>query len=173
MRSSGHDPNFINYSLSLREARFKMLTPGKSTVEALRAEMGAAYDFEVRDPTLDKRLIEYCLGIPDKFYIADHDSYRLMIRHAMEGYLPDEVRFNKRRGMQSADIGYRLLADAQDLEKHFEALRHSTQAQTYLDIEKMHAVWLGLKHNIDSKISIDCVAILLRGLMEGIFLLKN
>ncbi len=173
MRSSSHDPAFSNFSRSSREARFKLLIPGKSTWEALHAEKGAAYDFEVRDPTLDKRLIEYCLGIPDKFYVTNHNSNRLIIRQAMAGYLPNEIRFNKRRGMQAADIGYRLLADAQDLEKHLEALCKSTRAQTYLDVEKMYAVWLGLKNDIDLKISMDCMTILLRGLMAGIFLLEN
>ncbi|MBS4059501.1 MAG: asparagine synthetase B, partial [Bacteroidetes bacterium] len=160
MQLSGHDPTFSIFSRSALEARFKLLTPGKSTWEALSAEQGAAYDLEVRDPTIDRRLIEYCLGIPDKFYITSHDSNRLIIRQAMAGYLPKEVRVNKRRGIQAADIGYRLLANAQDMEMHLGVLRNSAQAQTYLDLEKMDTVWTGLKDNIDWKISGACMAIL-------------
>jgi len=173
MHSSAHDPTFTNLSRSSREAHFNLLIPGRFTGGALPAEMGAAYSCEVRDPTLDKRLAEYCLSIPDKFYITNNDSNRRIIRQAMAGYLPDDVRLNKRRGMQTADIGYRLLADAQNMEIALSALHNSSQAQTYLDIDKMQLVWNKLQQNIDSKISLDCVTILLRGLMVGLFLMNE
>lgn len=173
MRSSGHDPSFSNFYHSSREARFDQFIPGKSTSASLHAEMGAAYDFEVRDPTLDKRLIEYCVGIPDNFYITDNESKRLIIRRSMEGYLPDEVRLNKRRGLQAADIGYRLLADAQNMDVCLASLHNSPQAQTYLDTEKMQMIWEKLQQKTDSQATMDIVTILLRGLMAGLFLIKN
>jgi asparagine synthase (glutamine-hydrolysing) len=172
MQLSDHDPTFSNFSRSPRETRFALLIPGKSTWEALHAETGAAYDFEVRDPTLDKRLIEYCLGIPDNFYITDNESKRLIIRRSMEGYLPDEVRLNKRRGLQAADIGYRLLADAQNMEISLAALRNSHQAQTYVDLDKMQMIWKKLQQQVDSQGTMDSVTILLRGLMVGFFLIN-
>lgn len=173
MRSFGHDPTFSNVFRSSRDARFNLLIPGKSTWDALHAEMGAAYDVEVRDPTMDKRLVEYCLGIPDNFYITNNESKRLIIRQAMDGYLPDEVRLNKRRGLQAADIGYRLLSDAQNMEMSLAILRNSRHAQTYVDMDKMQMIWEKLQQKVDSQGTMDSITILLRGLMMGLFLTKE
>lgn len=171
MRASGYDPTLSNFTRSSREARFNWLLPGKSIVDAILAEIGAAYDLEVRDPTVDKRVIEYCLSIPDNFYITDNESKREVIRQSMEGYLPDAVRLNRRRGLQSSDIGYRLLADAPNMEMSLAALRNSRRAQTYLDIDKMDAVWKKLQQQVDLQGTMDSMVILLRGLMAGLFLI--
>ncbi|PKN92372.1 MAG: asparagine synthetase B [Chloroflexi bacterium HGW-Chloroflexi-6] len=170
MHSSGHDPTYRHFSRSSHEARIGFLTPGKYVLDALYAEIGAAYDCEVRDPTVDKRLIEYCVGIPDNFYITDNQSTRLIIRRAMEGYLPDEVRLNKRRGLQAADLGYRLLADAQNMETSLALLNNFIQAQTYLDTDKMQVIWKKLQQQVDFRVTMDSMTILLRGLMAGLFL---
>jgi|GEM_PF-590568 len=49
------------------------------------------YGFEYRYPMLDIRLVEFCLLLPSRFKRTQHVSRR-MIRQAMDGRLPDQVR---------------------------------------------------------------------------------
>jgi len=77
--------------------------------------MGAAFGLEVRDPTADIRLLEYCLSVP-----GEQDTLgggeRMLIRRAMEGLLPTEVQWNKIRGRQAADVALRLLRHPEEME---------------------------------------------------------
>ncbi|OKP95540.1 asparagine synthase-related protein [Paenibacillus sp. P46E] len=62
-----------------------------------------------RDPTNDLRVIRFCLSVPESQYVQNGVD-RSLIRRAMKGLLPDEVRLNrKRRGVQGADGIYRML----------------------------------------------------------------
>ncbi|GAB2766968.1 lasso peptide isopeptide bond-forming cyclase [Rhabdobacter roseus] len=53
--------------------------------------MGQHYGYEVCHPFLDKRLIEFCLFVPDVIKY-NQGLYRGLLRRAMEGFLPDYVR---------------------------------------------------------------------------------
>ena len=75
----------------------------------------AAYGLEVRDPTQDRRVIELCLAIPNEQYQRGGVD-RWLIRRAMRGYLPDEVRLNTMRGLQAADLGQRVLDNRSEFE---------------------------------------------------------
>jgi asparagine synthase (glutamine-hydrolysing) len=52
----------------------------------------AAFGIEPRYPFFDRRLIEFCLQLPDEQKFADGWS-RLVLRRAMEGVLPAEVQW--------------------------------------------------------------------------------
>ncbi|UQZ34883.1 asparagine synthetase B [Paenibacillus sp. PK3_47] len=56
-----------------------------------------------RDPTNDLRVIRFCLSVPEDQFVQNGVD-RSLIRRAMKGRLPDQVRLNrKRRGVQGAD----------------------------------------------------------------------
>lgn len=56
-----------------------------------------------RDPTRDKRVIEFCLSLPESQYVKNGRE-RILIRRAMEGKVPDNIRLNYlSRGRQSLD----------------------------------------------------------------------
>lgn len=54
--------------------------------------VSAALAIEPRDPFMDLRVIEYCLRLPAE-QIDDHGWIKVVLRRAMAGYLPDEVRW--------------------------------------------------------------------------------
>ena len=54
------------------------------------ASLGMAYAF----PLLDRRIVEFALSIPDYFYFKNGWK-RYLYRTAMQGILPDEVRWHK------------------------------------------------------------------------------
>ena len=57
---------------------------------------------EVRDPTADKRVYDFCFSIPPEQYVAGGHS-RSLVRRAMKGRLPDSVRNCYKVGLQGAD----------------------------------------------------------------------
>ena len=66
------------------------------------AGMLAAHGVELRDPTTDLDVVNFCLGVPDEQYLTEGVS-RSLIRRAMWGILPPEVLTKRKRGMQAAD----------------------------------------------------------------------
>jgi asparagine synthase (glutamine-hydrolysing) len=91
----------------------------------------------------------------------------------MQGLLPDRVRLNRRRGMQAADIGHRLLASAPEVETTFAELDRSEMAHLYLDLERLRGVWQRLQQQVDPISTHDAVTILTRGLMAGLHLVAR
>lgn len=62
----------------------------------------------IRDPTMDKRMIELCLKLPYQCYAWDGTDRRL-VREYLKEYVPDEIRLvNRHRGRQSGDIVMRM-----------------------------------------------------------------
>jgi asparagine synthase (glutamine-hydrolysing) len=62
------------------------------------------------DPTADRRVIEFCLSVPVEYY-CENGVPRSLIRNAMAGRLPEQVRTERRRGLQSADISIHFERD--------------------------------------------------------------
>lgn len=153
-----------------RDRRFAIIQPGRSFLGSLWAVNGAACGLEVRDPTLDKRVLAYTLAIPDPVFAGSNGLGRWLIREAMAGLLPDEVRLNRRRGRQAADLGYRLLHSASEMDKALAELSASEWVMRYLDVERMRVVWAGLQAEVNAETTHRAVTILLRGLMAGMFL---
>ncbi len=170
MQAAGHDPFFIPPA-DPRRAQLQLFSVSSSIVGVYWAETGAAYGLEVRDPTMDRRLIEFCLAIPQEQYRLNGQD-RALIRRAMLGLLPDEVRLNTRRGRQAADLGHRLLAELPQVQALMAQLEASELARTVLDLPKMKAVLDALQAEVNRETTFQTMTILTRGLMAGMFLLR-
>ena len=96
----------------------------------------------------------------------------MLIRRAMAGYLPDEVLWNRRRGVQASDVGQRVVDHRSDIEAALAKVERSELACHYLDLPKMRRVFEAVQHGIEPKNRYQCVAVLLRGLGVGLFLLR-
>lgn len=170
IRQSGHDPEFKTI-LNQREGRFAIIKPGQSIIGFLWQEGGAGFGLDVRDPTVDKRVMEFCLSIPDDQYVrGGHD--RWLIRRAMKDLMPSVVLDNKGRGRQAADIGRRLQVHFDETESALQQIERSELARHYLDIPLMRRVLHQARHHLDDKVTGDLVTIFFRGLMVGLFLLR-
>jgi len=60
------------------------------------ARQSAAAGMEARDPFLDKRVVDYCAGLPGRVLIKDGWP-KAILRQAMADRLPDEVRWARRK----------------------------------------------------------------------------
>jgi asparagine synthase (glutamine-hydrolysing) len=166
-----YGPNIFAPNLDSREYRYKGILPGASMLGCLWQELGAGYGMEARDPTLDKRLLEFCLAIPDEQHF--HNGWnRWLIRRGLEGLLPPKVLLNTRRGFQGADIVWRLRSCWKDIGIALEKLENSPLAINHLTIKKMKHIYALSRKRTDSSITKQCGTILLRGLMAGLFLLR-
>ena len=63
------------------------------------AKVRAKFGIDIRTPAFDRRLVEFCIGIPQDQYLRNGCD-RWLIRRAMKGRLPDVVLANKKSGVQ-------------------------------------------------------------------------
>ena len=108
-----------------------------SHIAIMETKDSLKYGIIKRDPTKDKRIMEFCLSIPSGEYVHEGEE-RYLIRSAMEGYLPEEIRTNwRKRGRQSADWVDRLKPDWNNIFKAIKEALNDKDVQRYVDIPKI------------------------------------
>ena len=134
-----YDPLFINYGDS------RSLRPGElqadffSHVGQIITKHSLPYGVVQRDPTMDKRVIEFCLRVPDEQYVRNGQA-RLLLRRAMDGLLPDKVRLNRSEfGMQGVDWAQRLQPNWTELRAEIEDIGALPAEREYLDVPRIQA----------------------------------
>jgi asparagine synthase (glutamine-hydrolysing) len=85
-----------------KEAHYQRFTWGVMPAALEMLEQAAApFGIELRFPFWDRRLIEFCLGLPARFKIRDGYT-RWILRKAMDGILPPEVQWRPGK----SNLGY-------------------------------------------------------------------
>ncbi len=168
VKAAGFDPTFSRLIKPFEERRLTVVRNGTG-VGPVWHMYGAAFGLEVRDPTADIRLLEYCLSVP-----AEQDTFggggRMLMRRAMEGLLPTEVQWNTVRGKQAADAALRLLRTPAEMHAVLARLAAHPGASRYLDLDLMRRVWRDLRAEATARTSHLASTILLRGIMCGCFI---
>ncbi len=130
-----------------------------------------AVGLEMRDPTADLRLTEFCLAVPDAQYLRDGQS-RWLLHRLMGDVLPPETLHANTRGLQAADW---YEAAGQALPRLREELTHLMthgSAGDYLDLEALRQAlddWPDSGWET-SEIEQTYRLKLLRGLSVGVFI---
>ena len=100
------------------------------------ADLGLTYAF----PLLDQRIIEFALSIPDHLYFKDGWK-RWLYRTAMEGTLPDEVRWNPHKFDAALAVRLRQLRpEAQRLIAQRTQERRAIHMSTSIRCRRRHLV---------------------------------
>jgi asparagine synthase (glutamine-hydrolysing) len=136
-------------------------------ISAYRARFGV----DMRSPTADVRLAEFCLALPEAQFWRDGES-RSLVRRAFAGRLPPAVLSNRQRGMQAADWFERLVGANAQVNAELARLEQSDLARRVLDLPRMRQLWEQLPAGSSGKLA-DYAAyqgVLQRGLMVGAFL---
>lgn len=166
MRRAGHDPFFRTvYDPILY--RHQLIRMGWSR----SLENGGFYSLEMRDPTMDKGLLTFCLGLPETCYEAGGLD-RALIRRASKELLPNEVRLNTRRGKQAADICYKIANSLPEIEAALQYLECNALCREVLDLNRMKHLLAATGNVPDPEHHLQSGSILLRGLAVGLFLLR-
>ena len=133
--------------------------------------LGASAGVDQRDPTGDKRLVEFCLGIPDQQFLHQGVSKRIL-RRAMAGALPSATLNERRKGLQASDWYERMNASRAQIAEELGLIERSALACRLLDIPRMRALvrnWP--KESWQSeKLYTDYALALERGLSTGNFI---
>lgn len=159
----------LNRRIDPFEERRLVLVRNGTYVGSIWHVTGAAFGMEVRDPTADIRLIEYCRSVP-----ADQDTFaggrRMLIRRAMEGILSPEVQWNTVRGKQAADVALRLVRHPAEMDALLARFDAHPEASRYLDLDLMRRVWGELQAEVNIRTKRRTETLLLRGIMCGCFI---
>jgi asparagine synthase (glutamine-hydrolysing) len=98
-------------------------------------KLSIAHGLVKRDPTRDKRVIEFCMSLPEE-QLVQQGIDRNLIRRAMKGILPDLLRLNNKvRGVQSADWIQRMAPHWQEIESEFNEALEERHIKKYINTE--------------------------------------
>ncbi len=90
----------------------------------------------LRDPTRDKRLIEFCLQLPmNQFVYRGYD--RRLVKEYLKDYLPKEIIDARQKGLQSADFNHRLAKKWEKIYQECDKLLQEEIAEQLLDVAKL------------------------------------
>lgn len=118
-----------------RQMRAAVLSRGNAAETAIAANLRG---LELRDPTADRRLVEFCLSIPEDQYLRDGQT-RWLLRRLVGDLLPPEVLNAQSRGYQAADWYETLGAALPDLHEEVQRLMSHAGAAEMLDLQGMRA----------------------------------
>ena len=133
----------------------------------------AGWGVDQRDPTADKKLVEFCLGVPMEAYLSEGEP-RALAKRALADCLPEIVLNGGRNGYQAADWHEGLTAARSEIAAEIGRLMQCGPAIGMLNVERLHALvenWP--TSGWDENRANSCYRLaLLRGVAAGHFLRK-
>ena len=103
------------------------------------AKVRARFRLDIRTPAFDRRIVEFCIGIPEDQYLRKGRD-RWLIRRAMEGRLPDIVLNQKKCGAQAADWYPRLTRERNHIAEEVKRLAENPEVASILDMQRLKAI---------------------------------
>jgi len=91
---------------------------------------------EMRGPATDRRIIEFCLGLPHAVQLRDGLDRRL-VRVELSDRLPASIRLETRRGAQNVDWIERAQRLQPAMLASLEGLAHQPNARSLLDLDRL------------------------------------
>lgn len=133
----------------------------------------AGWGIDLRDPTADRRLIEFALRVPEGQYILAGVP-RSLARRAFADRLPPEVVSERRRGFQAADWYMQMAAGRDSIVAELDSFDRCVGAAELVDIIRLRRAledWPQEGWNEES-VSLLYRHAMLRGVAAGHFLRK-
>ncbi len=130
---------------NMQEIQSTLLNPKFNQAGRYHANALFHYGVESLDPTMDKRVIQFCLSLPDSVYINNEESRRL-VRHGLKQFVPEEVIANRRRGQQAADVILRMHHQKERWLAFKKILNQSDFAKDYLNVKEMNEFINAMAH---------------------------
>lgn len=124
-----------------RESLIWLLTQqiASETGDALRG-WSDLYGITIRDPFSDRRLVEWCLGVPEEQFHRDGTS-RWLIRRMMTCILPDKVLHKPAElGLQMSDWHLRMTRDLPEVHADLERFASDGDICEMMDIPRLRSI---------------------------------
>jgi asparagine synthase (glutamine-hydrolysing) len=126
----GYDPTFRPH-VSIRHLA-EFVLQRRDHVALYVKGMLARFGVEQRDPTADRRLIEFSLSLPSRMWLRDGRT-KWLYRQAFRGRVPDAVMAVKGKGYQGADWPERLMRSKLLLDDEIAAALGDADTESLLD----------------------------------------
>jgi asparagine synthase (glutamine-hydrolysing) len=130
---------------------------------------GPRYGIESRDPSADRRVIEFCLAVPESQFLRLGRD-RWLLRRALEGRLPPALVQRTTRGQQAADWFDRVDPIRAELAREVGRIEANATASALLDVRKMRALVDDWPATFRIQDQPAYALYLLRGIMMGRFI---
>lgn len=88
-----------------------------------------------RDPTKDKRIIEFCISLPMQQFLKAGEDRRL-VNEYLKSELPSHILSKHTQGKQSADLMYRIQSKWNTIRNEWIQLYQKSIDNKYIDCEK-------------------------------------
>lgn len=102
------------------------------------AAASAGWGIDVRDPTADRRVFEFCASIPPEQFITQGKG-RSLIRRAMRDRLPESTLNRREKGTQAADWYENLTRIRSELCAEVARLEQSAAARGLIDLDLLRS----------------------------------
>lgn len=131
----------------------------------------AGWGVDVRDPTGDRRLVEFCLAAPMSEYVQD-GRFRSLPRRALADRLPTAVLEARGKGVQAIDWHVGASAARADIASEVARLAEDPLAAEIIDVPRLHALLADWPEHGWGKAETEAAyrLALLRGVSVGHFL---
>lgn len=116
--------------------QLEMLSQGQREGRSTYLALGALHDLDQRDPLRNRRLVLWCLGLPDELYYRDGVGRRL-VRLLMKGRVPDEILNAPTRGRQVPDWHFRVTRELPRIRNEIEEWRTDPAVAERLDLNRL------------------------------------
>jgi asparagine synthase (glutamine-hydrolysing) len=131
----------------------------------------ASGGYELRDPTSDRRLVEFCLGLPlEQFYRKGEE--RLLVRRVMREELPGTILDTGKRGLQGVGWLDNAQLSQSEILSEIQAMRNSSLGSRMLALDTLEHLARTIPGDAAGQPSIvtDYRVKLLRGLAAARFI---
>lgn len=122
-----------------RAMRLRVLRRTGMFAAQIYAAYAARFGVDVRTPLADRRLVEFCLAVPEEQYMTNGQP-RLLIRRAMAGRLPQDTLAARRRGLQAAAWFESMSAERTALLAEVQAFEADGLTSQILDLPRMRTL---------------------------------
>jgi asparagine synthase (glutamine-hydrolysing) len=131
--AEGHDVAFLP-SRSARDWRFQVLAAVSNEGPEIDIGTTLLHGIPYRDPTAYRPFVELTFGIPDEQFLRSGET-RWLARRLLKGRIPDDVRRERRTGLQAADWPLRLMRDRPAILAELAELARDPAIAEVIDLE--------------------------------------
>ncbi|MGO4213846.1 asparagine synthase-related protein, partial [Terriglobus sp. YAF25] len=157
------------FAFTADHVRWRMFLLQRSDLAATRKGTLAAWGVDERDPTTDRRLLEFCMSIPATEWMRDGLPSALL-RNGLADRLPKKVRYETRKGLQATDWHIEAAKALPQLQEEIRKLEKSPSVNGMIDIPRMRSMMENWPKDDDSEKISSYRYTFLRTLSVGKFL---
>jgi len=103
----------------------------------LGASFGNFHGIALRDPTTDVDVMNFFLSIPNEVFFDENFNRKMLVKRMMDQRMPNKVLYSQHKGLQGADIAFRMRDSQHEILRELDRLKKSSYVKHYIGMEKL------------------------------------